>query len=90
MQFHLIDQLEIQKDESELLEHLLDMKINYLSRKIFGDSERGLPTDRDVQRRERLVEIKNNLRANLENMEADQLVVSCVVNVEQLKVKQTA
>ncbi len=81
MKFHLIDHLALDPQQPELIEHLLDMKINYLSRKIFGDSERGLDTTRDEERRKNLRAIRSTLRSDLSSM-AGPLEVTCSVVIE--------
>lgn len=84
MKFHLIDHLEMDPSQPELIEHLLDMKINYLSRKIFGDEERGLDTSRDEERRRNLRAIRATLRADLEAIDAP-IEVTCSVVIEPKK-----
>lgn len=84
MELKLIDDLQVGGEELSIVTELLELKINYLGKKIFGEKERGIDTSRDEERRMRLIELLNDFKDQKSQLEVRNWSINATITLDSI------
>lgn len=85
MELKLIDDLQVSGEELSIVSELIELKIKYLGRKIFGEKERGLDTTRDEERRMRLIEMLHDFKDQKSQLEMQSWRINATITLDSIE-----